>query len=561
MPTMAFSWFDYTFFCGMLGLSVIIGIYFGFFDKQDTTEEYLLGGKSMKILPVAMSLVASHISGITILAVPADVYRFGSNYWWICISIPLVCLITSYIFLPVYFKLEFTSVYEYLNIRFDKKIRTLASFLFTLSVFFYNPVVVYIPALAFSQATGINVHLITPVVCVICIFYTTIGGLKAVVWTDALQFVGIIGSSIAVFFVGASAAGGFSVVWEKAVQGHRLDLFNLNFDPTIRDDFWAMVIGATFQWLFYIALNQGSVQKFLAVPTLQHARKAIIIYILGMITLKSLSVFTGDIMYAKYSNCDPLTSKQISRSDQLLPFFVIDVAGKIPGLPGLFIAGVFSAALSTLSATLNTVAGTIYKDFISPFMPANTTEKRASNILKLLVIISGTICTVLVFIVEKMGGMLPFVTALQGIAGGPLVGLFSLGVLFPQANSKGALYGGIIALIFVAWKEFGSQWYQSQGLIKGPIKPLSVENCVNYLNISVIQDDLALEEPFVLYRISFWYNTLIGAVIVIIIGLIISWFTNKNQPPVNPDLISPVMHFMLPKSSVSSTKDYLSVDH
>lgn len=74
-------------------------------------------------------------------------------------------------------------------------------------------------------ATGINVHLITPVVCVICIFYTTIGGLKAVVWTDALQFFGIIGSSVAVFFIGASSAGGFSVVWEKAVQGHRLDLF------------------------------------------------------------------------------------------------------------------------------------------------------------------------------------------------------------------------------------------------------------------------------------------------------------------------------------------------
>lgn len=91
---------------------------------------------------------------------------------------------------------------------------------------------------------------------------------------------------------------------------------------------------------------------------------------------------------------------------------------------------------STLSATLNTVSGTVYKDFISPFMPANTTEKRASDMCKLIVVIAGTICTILVFVVEKMEGMLPFATALQGITGGPLLGLFSLGMLFPQANAK-----------------------------------------------------------------------------------------------------------------------------
>lgn len=114
----------------------------------------------------------------------------------------------------------------------------------------------------------------------------------------------------------------------------------------------------------------------------------------------------------------------------------MDIAGHIPGLPGLFIAGVFCAALSTMSSGLNTLAGTIYEDFISPFMPANTTEKRASDIMKIIVMINGALCTTLVFVVERLGGIIQLSYSLSGITAGPLIGLFTLGMLFPSANTK-----------------------------------------------------------------------------------------------------------------------------
>ncbi|RZC35326.1 SSF domain containing protein, partial [Asbolus verrucosus] len=214
-----FSWYDYILFTVMLSFSALIGIYFGCFgSKQSTTNEYLMGGKTMKVLPIAVSLVASHISGITLLALPADVYRYGAAYWLGAFSMVLLCVITIYVYLPVFFNLQITSTYEYLERRFDNRTRLFASFLYALSVFLYLPIVVYIPALAFSAgslgyllldsfnvlfvASGINVHSITPVVCGICIFYTTIGGLKAVVWTDTLQFTVTIAAIATVFMLG-----------------------------------------------------------------------------------------------------------------------------------------------------------------------------------------------------------------------------------------------------------------------------------------------------------------------------------------------------------------------
>lgn len=170
-----------------------------------------------------------------------------------------------------------------------------------------------------------------------------------------------------------------------------------------------------------------------------------------------MSVITGLIIFAKYGNCDPFLSGQIFRNDQLMPHFVMDVAGKLPGLPGLFIAGVFNGTLryvlrnitedkvsnlpfleinSSLSTNLNSLAGTLYEDFVIQWMPKNSTEKTHSNMLKLLVVILGVICTSMVYVVQHLGGILPLAIALTAIPAGPLLGLFVLGVLIPRANSK-----------------------------------------------------------------------------------------------------------------------------
>ncbi|KAK4876940.1 hypothetical protein RN001_009446 [Aquatica leii] len=526
----------------MLGFSALIGIYFGCFgSKQNSAREYLLAGQTMKVFPVAMSLISSNISGVTIMAAPADIYKYGANYIWSLISILLTSLACVYIYMPVFLKLQLVSTYEYLEMRFDKKIRTLASTLFTLQVLLFNPIIIYLPALAFSHVTGLSVHIIAPTVCLICIFYTTIGGLKAVVWTDTLQTSSIFICLLVVFGLGISMAGGFLNIIKESYDGHRLDVLDFDLDPTRRDGFWAFIIGCTVSWIVDISINQSTIQRLMAVPTINDAKKVVFLFCIGTITIKAFTTFAGIMMYAKYSKCDPISSGQVTHSDQILPYFVMEVGGQIPGLPGLFIAGIFSGALSSLSTTLNTLSATFYSDFLSKCMPPTITEKEKSNIFKLIVIVAGILCTTLVFVVEKLGGIFELTVSFSGITAGSLVGLFTLG----------ALWGGIAGLLFNSWLVLGNQWYKHKGLLKDSQKPFSVENCTMFVNTTLNFVDEVKEEPFVMYRITFWYYTFFGTIVVLVVGLVISYFTRTSEHHVNPDLLSPVIKCLLPKQKES----------
>ncbi|KAF5303901.1 hypothetical protein FQA39_LY01686 [Lamprigera yunnana] len=526
------SWFDYILFFQTLALSTAVGIHFGIRDRhRDKKNDYLLGGKRMQVLPIAISLIASQISGITLLAVPGDVYKFGSNYIWLCLAIPIVCFINHHAFLPLFFQLQLTSIYEYLNLRFDKKVQSLASFLFILSVFLHNPIVIYIPALIFTQVTGFDLHWTICVVSIVCVFYTTIGGFKAVVWTDALQFVGMVVSIVVVLVLGTRTVGGFKNVIKEASTGRRLNIFDFNLDPTVRDGFWPVVVGGSAQYMSYICFNQGYLQKYLALPTLRKARRALWIYCLGVTGIIAASVFTGNILYTRYSHCDPLANKEVSRSDQILPYFVMEISKNFLGLMGLFIAGILSAALSTLSATLNTIAAATYEDFILPYTNYFEKTNKENLILKVIVVSSGLLCTVLAMFVDRMGGILSFSIALNSIAGGPMLGLFVLGTVFPSSNSKGAFYGCISGIVFLTSVVIGNQWCSNQGLIENFSLPTSTDRC-DFLhpNIthSISKKYYASPAPM-LYKISFWYNTVMGLFVVIIMGLIISRLTKEDN--------------------------------
>ncbi|KAJ4433292.1 hypothetical protein ANN_15551 [Periplaneta americana] len=392
-------------------------------------------------------------------------------------------------------------------------------------------------------------HFITPLVCIICIFYTMLGGLKAVVWIDFLQSFVIMVSSIAIIVLGVIYAGGFGRVWNAGVEGGRVDLFVMDPSPLIRATFWSVIIGNVFSWLNYCAVNQGMVQKFLALPSLNHAKQALLLFTLGIFIIKTISCFTGLIIYATYMDCDPLKSKAIQRQDQLVPYYIMDTAASIPGLPGLFVAGVFSAALSSMASNMNSLAGTMYEDFIQPCLRRKVSEKVASYILRIVVFIIGAICVFMVFIVEKLGGILQLAYATSGVTSGAFLGLFSLGIFFPRANSKGALAGSISSMLALAWLVVGTQKSYATGTLKHVPLPTTADGC-SASNVTLttttttaipieLPDSSAPEEPFILYRISFMYYTMLGTIILIVVGLIVSYFTEQPDPDMNPDLFAP----------------------
>ncbi|XP_059488854.1 sodium-coupled monocarboxylate transporter 1-like [Neocloeon triangulifer] len=538
------GWLDFGVFSAMLGISAIIGCYFGFFSgRENTAKEYLMGGKSMGIGPVSLSLIASHISGITVLGVPAEIYRYGMQYWAVIISGFMVSYTVAAVYVPVFIKLQLTSSYQYLELRFDNNVKRMASVLFVISQMLYIPIVVYVPALAFSQVTGINVHLVTPITCAVCIFYTTLGGLKAVVWTDTLQTILMFASMVAVMVLGADKIGGWGEVWKRNEEGGRLEFFNMDPDPLKRHTFWTVLWGTYFGWLSQCGVGQGMVQRYLSVPNLKSAKWTIFWFSIGLGLSKVLSSATGMLIYASYQSCDPLSSGRVKRPDQLLPMYVLDVAGHIPGFTGLFVAGVFSAALSSMSTGLNALSGVIVDDLLADVLPTKIVSKGV--LLRLAAALMGAVCVGLVFVVEHLGGVLQAALSLGGITSGTLLGLFTLGMFVPRASSRGALVGSCVSLLLVSFVVFGAQNHLANGTMKHRTLPFSVHECSANFTVSDPEwpDNDAV---WPIFRLSYMYFGLLGSLIVLLVGIPVSYMDTSKRKSLHKDLFCPLVHRWLP---------------
>ncbi|XP_043279035.1 sodium-coupled monocarboxylate transporter 1-like [Venturia canescens] len=506
----------------------------------------------MNSFPVAMSLLASHVSGVTLLGVPSEVYQYGSQYAACIFTATITSALTIYIFLPVFYKLQLPSIFEYLEIRFARPVRILSSLFYIVSLFIYIPIVVYVPAICFSQVTKFDVHALVPILCLVCIVYTSIGGLKAVVWTDTIQFSVTIGGLLAVLFLGIQSAGGISNVWRIAEEGERLVFFNMDPSPFLRNSFWMMTFGATANWVAHVGIGQGSVQRFLAVPTQRQAKLSMVITMAGQIMVKFVTVLTGLIIYAKYHDCDPLLTKVVKRSDQALPYYVMDVAGNIPGLPGLFLAGLVSAALSTMSASLNTVSGSIYEDFIEPWVAeSEAKEAKAAKIMKVTVVVAGLIAGAMVYVVEHMGTVFRMAHSMRSVVDGPLLGLFILGMMVPWVRARGAMIGGCVSLVTMAWLVGRTQWYIAHGKLHHAPLPTSIDGCPYPLNETVLPTAIPSEpedEPALVYQISFMYYFVIGSSVTVIVALVSSALLGEiDLSAIDPDHITPAVRIFLPK--------------
>ncbi|XP_031634441.1 sodium-coupled monocarboxylate transporter 1-like [Contarinia nasturtii] len=458
-----FSWFDYGFFLGLLGLSTLIGIYYGFFSKhkQNNPNEYILGGRTMKILPVATSLIATHISGQTLVGLPTEIYSNGTQYVVFVIVATQLGLSLTYVFLPLYHNLGVTSSFEYLERRFDRRIRLLASFVYTTKYILFIPLVIYVPALAFSQVSGLNLHYVTPAICAICVFHTTIGGLRAVVWTD---FMVMLAAIIIIILLGTNNVGGFANVWSAAERGGRLIMFNMDLSPFVRTSFWTLLFHLNINFASHACVGQTTVQRFLSLPDLKAAKRSVIYFVIG-ITLLNFGLNAGN-----------------SRITYIVPYYIVQIGQEIPGLAGLFVAGIFAAgifaaALSTMSSAINTLAGTIYTDIFKDCFGAQT-EKEASTTMKWISIGLGVLMTLLVFLVEKMGSVFQIGTTIGVIFVGTFFAMFVLGMTSRSANSKGLVVGVVVYFILLLVMMIGAQM---NNIAKEPTLPVQIDGCPNNL--------------------------------------------------------------------------------
>ena len=223
--------------------------------------------------------------------------------------------------------------------RFNVWIRRLLTIVYTLNTILYCGIVIYAPALALNQVANFDLNIAISVTAVVCIFYTTLGGLKAVIWTDVFQYlfmyVGFI--SILAYAVTPTQFDSFSRIWKIAEANNRTDFINFDPDPRIRHSFWTIVFGGVFGlWGGTYGINQTEVQRYLACKTEKTARNAVFlnIFLIGIINL--VAGLVGLTMYAYYEKCDPKSMKWVSEWDQLTPYLTIDTLLQFPGLTRLY---------------------------------------------------------------------------------------------------------------------------------------------------------------------------------------------------------------------------------
>ncbi|KAJ1181999.1 hypothetical protein NDU88_007197 [Pleurodeles waltl] len=373
---------DYVIFAALLVVSASIGIFFAIKErKKKKTDDFLVGGKQFTCGPVALSLTASFMSAVTVLGAPADVYRFGASYVIFFVAYLFVTILTSELFVPVFYRSGITSAYQYVELRFNKVVRYAATAVYIVQTILYTGVVVYAPALALNQVTGFDLWGAVFATGIVCTFYCTLGGLKAVVWTDAFQMVVMIMGLLSVLIQGTIINNGTTNIWNININGSRLNVFDFDTDPLRRHTFWTLSVGGTFTWLGIYGVNQSAIQKCISCKSELHAKLALYLNLLGLWIILVCAVFSGLLMYAHYKSCDPWTAGFVSAPDQLMPYFVMEVFAKMPGLPGLFVACAFSGTLSTVAGSINALATVTYEDFVKACFQ-NISDRKGAWICK-----------------------------------------------------------------------------------------------------------------------------------------------------------------------------------
>ncbi|NWU74465.1 SC5A8 protein, partial [Onychorhynchus coronatus] len=531
-----FTVWDYVVFAAMLLISAVIGVYYAFVGGgQKTSKDFLMAGRSMSALPVALSLTASFMSAVTVLGTPAEIYRYGAIFCIFAITYCLVVLCSAEIFLPVFYKLGITSTYEYLELRFNKYLRLCGTILFIIqTATLYTGIVIYAPALALNQVTGFDLWGAVVATGVVCTFYCTLGGLKAVVWTDVFQVGIMVAGFSSVIIRAVVVQEGIGRIVNDSYHGGRLNFWDFDPNPLQRHTFWTIIIGGTFTWTGIYGVNQSQVQRYIACKSRFHAKLSLYINLVGLWAILACATLCGLALYSIYKDCDPWTAKQVSALDQLMPYLVLDILRDFPGVPGLFVASAYSGTLSTVSSSINALAAVTVEDLIKPYF-RSLSEKKLSWISMGMSLFYGGVCIAMAAVASLLGALLQAALSIFGMVGGPLLGLFALGILCSFANGIGAFVGLVSGFVISLWVGIGSQIYPPLPERTKPLY-LSTAGCnissgnltSTEIPLTTIFSTPTVERPALAdtwYSLSYLYFSTLGTLITVVVGIIISLLT------------------------------------
>ncbi|OHB55253.1 MAG: hypothetical protein A2Y12_11825 [Planctomycetes bacterium GWF2_42_9] len=368
--------------------------------KQNTSEEFLLGGRKLPWFVVGISYMMALLSTYSLVMVPGEIFNNGLSYFVLQLFYPLGSLLAFYIFIRFYFRLQSFTPFEYLERRYDKGIRLLISGIYFWSRILYLGMVLFATSKIFEGAAGWPAWMTIVVIGIVTIIYTVIGGRKAVVWTDVMQFVVLLaGLLFAVYVCIASVNGGLKEILSYSFQHGRgpsryLETDFYKIDPYMRLSFWILLYGMISDTMTNASSNQTTVQSLLSTSSYKNAEKAILtnaglsLPFIFMMWLIGFGMFT---YYAQYP--DPrVTSGDVA--------FYTFVGTRLPTpIPGLLLAALLAAAMSTLNAGWNSISAVWLKEFHQKYFNNAMSEMRQVFICRVAVIVIGVFSMIIGLVV------------------------------------------------------------------------------------------------------------------------------------------------------------------
>ena len=427
-----------------LAVLICMGVYFA--RREKTTDDFFRAGRRVPWWAAGLSIFGTQLSAITFMAIPAmsfstDWRKFLGNMM-IVVAAPFIILL----FLPFYRRLNVTTAYEYLEKRFNVVARLLGSVMFILLQFGRIGIVLLLPSLALSTVTGINLYACIAVMGVLCIVYTVLGGIEAVIWTDVMQVIVLMGGAIlCLILIPLRVTGGigaFSGIIGEAGKMRLLD-FSLDLSgPT----FWVLVFGGFFANIISYGTDQTVIQRYLTTRDEKSAARGIWTNALLCIPASVIFFGIGTALFVFYKAYPQQLDPTMAKGEAIFPLFIVT---QLPaGVSGLLVAALFAAAMSSLDSSMNSVATAVTTDFYGRFIP-EAPDRRRLNLARWVTVIVGAAGTI--FALVMAGWKIPhlwdqFVRYL-GLFGGGLAGLFILAIFTRRADGRGAVIGVLAAAV------------------------------------------------------------------------------------------------------------------
>ena len=431
---------DYAVIAIYLFLSIYIGIRSA--KRNDDPEEYFVGGRRQRWFPVSISIISAELSAISYMGVAGWIYERDISYFMFTFLLPVVIIIIIRLFIPIYRRLKLISVYEFLEKRYNVYVRAFTALLFILLRVGHMATAIFAPSLVLQEIAGIPMVPSIAIIGMAVTLYTLKGGIKAVIWTDLMQFLVLVGGALVILAFALSALNwDLGQMWQLA--GTHTRMFNFSFDLREEVTVWALICYMSLYFLTTYSTGQVVAQRYFTTGSESETRWAMLSAAFLTIPVVSLLMLIGIALTAYYA-AHPELSSTLASADRIMPHFAVNV---LPvGAKGLLIAGIFAATMANVSAGVNSLSAVTMKDFLLRFGLGGSDERQVSQ-ARWITLAFGVLITIAALYVGRLGSVLAIIGKLQSFFMGPICALFTLGVISKSANSVGVIIGGVAGLV------------------------------------------------------------------------------------------------------------------